>query len=66
MQSAALLTAIPIGVLCVMSMASAVKYLRKDFGDMSTEQIIRAGKDPGFVARSVLEEQGAQQAVKGD
>ena len=63
-QSAALLTAIPIGVLCIFSIISAIKYLRKDFGDMSTEQIIQAGKDPLFVPRSVLEEQGARAAGK--
>ena len=48
-QSAAFLTAIPIGVLCVFSMISAMKYLKRDFGDMSAQQIIEAGKDPNFV-----------------
>ena len=59
-QSAAFLTAIPIGVLCIFSMVSAIKYLKRDFGDMSSEQIIQACNDPNFVPRSVLEEKEDQ------
>ena len=59
-QSAAFLTAIPIGVLCIFSMVSAIKYLTRDFGDMSSEQIIQACNDPNFVPRSVLEEKEDQ------
>lgn len=54
-QSAAFLTAIPIGVLCIFSMISAMKYLRRDFGHMSSDQIIAAGKDPNFMPEALLE-----------
>ncbi len=59
LQTLAILTAVPIGVLAALSMLSAIKYVREDFGDMTLDQIIADNK------RRDLEAENEVEAVAG-
>jgi BCCT family betaine/carnitine transporter len=60
LQTLAILTAVPIAVLAIMSMIAAVKYVRDDFGDMTLEQII------GHNKRRDLEAANEAKAIAAD
>ncbi len=45
LQSLAILTAVPIGFLTILAMISGYKYAKKDFGKMSSAEIISMNKE---------------------
>lgn len=50
LQSLAILTAVPIGILCILAMISGYKYAKEDFGHLSSAEIIALNRQ----ARSEL------------
>lgn len=55
LQTLAILTAVPIAILCILSMISAIQYVKEDYGDKTIIDIVNDNRQRDLEAQNAIE-----------